>query len=190
MTSWSRVSAILTFIVVGGETLNTLLSFTSIYIKMRNTYEENWVIFGQCKKCKNFFHMNEEFWYKSKSWFMWFSSLCKTCDNKWRWKRGKNYEVAREANKRYYEKNKKKIVQGNHKRGKAKWYDIIQSSTRKRIKRLWIRPDSCPICWRKDVRIIAHHPDYSNRFLIVFCCDSCHMNIHNWNIECPKPIEI
>lgn len=161
---------------------------------MRKTYERNWIIYGQCSRCGEYFEMSNEFWYSNKSWFMWFSTECKKCDNERRLRlshiRPKNYEASRIASKKYYEKNKKEIQQKNHARGKLKWYDKIHRSTKKKIDRRWIRPSSCPICWANGVRIIAHHPDYNDRNLIVFCCDSCHRNIHNGNIECPKPINI
>ena len=173
-----------------GKIINTFPSFTSVYIKMRNTYEENWVIFGQCKECKNFFQMTEEFRYKGKGWFMWFSSLCKTCDNELRKNRWNNHTTTSKANKKYYKTHKDKIIKSNHIRWKEKWYEKIHDFVRKRIKKLWIRPKECPICGGVWVRIIAHHPDYTKKNLIVFCCDSCHRNIHNWNIKCPKPIEI
>jgi hypothetical protein len=26
--------------------------------------------------------------------------------------------------------------------------------------------------------------------VVVFCCKFCHKNIHEWNIECPRPINL
>lgn len=156
---------------------------------MRKIRIENWVKYGQCKICHEFFEMDDKYWYHNSSWLMWFSNSCKKCSNEARNRLWKNPEVSHRANKKYYETHKEKILSNNYKRWKEKWYDNVHSATRKKVARLWIRPDSCPICWDK-CRIVAHHPDYNDRFLIVFCCDSCHRNIHNWNIECPTPIRI
>lgn len=70
-----------------------------------------------------------------------------------------------------------------------KIYRNIQLRVRRRINKLWIRPDTCPICWYKS-DIVAHHPDYNKRYEIVFCCKSCHRFIHNGTIECPETIDV
>ena len=136
---------------------------------MRKIRVENWIKFGQCKICNEFFEMSDDFWYHSIDGYMWYESKCKKCSNKIRTTYKTNPDVSHRANKKYYESHKDKIIFNNHRRWKEKWYDIIQSATRRRIEKLWIRPSSCPICWDK-CRIVAHHPDYSDRFLIVFCC--------------------
>ena len=57
------------------------------------------------------------------------------------------------------------------------------------IRKLWIRPKVCPICW-SNKRIISHHPDYNKWYEIIFCCDKCHRNIHTWHLECPPIINL
>jgi hypothetical protein len=41
-----------------------------------------------------------------------------------------------------------------------------------------IRPHKCSICWVEWKKIIAHHPNYNERYNVVFCCESCHRDIH------------
>ena len=67
------------------------------------------------------------------------------------------------------------------------WYWAIHLKTARAIKKLWIRPKTCPICW-EETRVEAHHPNYEKRNEIIFACNKCHQRIHNWWIECPKNI--
>lgn len=66
-------------------------------------------------------------------------------------------------------------------------YWAVHQRTQKLIKKLWIRPSNCPICWC-EWKIEAHHPDYNNRNEVVFCCISCHQLIHHGVIPTPQPI--
>lgn len=60
------------------------------------------------------------------------------------------------------------------------------------VERNKLRPKVCPICWTIG-KTEMHHPSY-NSFddwsKVVFCCTSCHRNIHLWKIECPAPINL
>lgn len=95
----------------------------------------------------------------------------------------------REKRREYVRNNYATIKEKRKERDKLKWYNAIQLRAKRLIKKLWIRPNKCPICWFCS-DIVAHHPDYSKRYEIVFCCKSCHNFIHNWTMECPQPIDI
>jgi hypothetical protein len=41
-----------------------------------------------------------------------------------------------------------------------------------------IRPKICEICGKYTDRIMAHHTDYSQPFLVVWVCPRCHGEIH------------
>lgn len=85
---------------------------------------------------------------------------------------------------RYYnnESRREYIYKTSSERRKRKWYWNIHNKTAKMIRKLWIRPETCPICWY-EWRIIAHHPDYNKPNEIVFCCQICHDNIHKEKIS-------
>lgn len=97
-------------------------------------------------------------------------------DPEWREKR-RIYE------KEHYEQRQKRRKE----RDSEKWYTKIHTLTNKVIKKLWIRPNICPICW-ETAKIQAHHPDYNKRYEIIRACTKCHQRIHNWWFECPKDI--
>lgn len=91
--------------------------------------------------------------------------------------------------KKYRNSHREQLTEANRERRTSKWYSKAHSITKYYIDKLNIRPDVCPICWTHTI-IVAHHPDYSKELEIVFCCNACHKNIHVWNIECPKPINL
>lgn len=102
-----------------------------------------------------------------------------------------------EANKEKYVKHYKEYIRKNRKhinemeriRDKKEWYRIAHKEAWELIRKLWIRPEKCPICYN-NWPIYAHHPDYTKPTEIVFCCQSCHQLIHSWHKECPKPINL
>lgn len=103
----------------------------------------------------------------------------------------------REANREYYNaymeeyrnNNKDELKAKRIERDNNKWYVSIHNKTNKLIRKLWIKPTICPICWEKH-RIYSHHPNYDKWNEIVFCCQSCHQLIHSGRIECPEIIDI
>lgn len=98
-------------------------------------------------------------------------------------------EKVREKRREYIHKHYESIRVKNKERWKLMWYNAVQLRAKRLIKKLWIRPNKCPICWFCS-DIVAHHPDYTKWYEIVFCCKSCHNFIHNWTMECPQPINI
>lgn len=38
-------------------------------------------------------------------------------------------------------------------------------------------------CGQKDVQTEAHHPDYSNPYVVVWCCRSCHRCIESGSLK-------
>ena len=93
------------------------------------------------------------------------------------------------AHKEYYELHKDEMSLKHKERNKTKWYVSVHNRTALLIRKKWIRPKICPICWNTGI-IEAHHPDYSKRNEIVFCCQSCHHDIHNWYIKGIQTINI
>ena len=142
-----------------------------------------------CKVCWIDKGDTKENWYFYKWKRFWLK--CRECTIEWR-KSEHERELARERDRKRYDNNQNRktyISKKSNERRKRKWYNWIHLRTERRIVRLWIRPNTCPICWDKT-RIVSHHPDYSKPYEIVFCCQICHDKIHRNKIECPTPIEI
>lgn len=164
-------------------------------------YKKDWTTFLKCKECWKFKELVKENRYKHPQWFMGVLWRCKECIKAWRKTERERIMSRKNDQKRYYEENGKRqkrlkeyakdyysrdYVKENKKkymteRRHKMWYWKIHSKTEKFIRKKWIRPDKCNICWRNK-KIIAHHPDYSKRNEVVFCCDSCHSKIHSWKI--------
>lgn len=154
-------------------------------------YSKDWKIFLQCKECNLFKDIAEDF-YTHKEWFLWVLWRCRSCIKAWR-KTEHELQMARIRDMERYRNNPKRradIFESAKKRGKKKWHKPIHTKTTRLINKLWVRPTVCPICLQHSDRIIAHHPDYSKRYEIVFCCQICHDKIHRLKIECPKPIDL
>ena len=101
----------------------------------------------------------------------------------------KSNEHYKEYMRKYELEHKQEILDRKKKKREEMWYWAMHIKTPRLIKKLWIRPKACPICW-EERRIEAHHPDNNIWYEIVFCCTQCHQRIHNWWIECPKPINL
>jgi len=103
----------------------------------------------------------------------------------------KNIEwwVYKRRREKYYNTHKDQYLQRKRERKKEMGYEPIHTKTSKFIRKLWIRPKICPICWT-TWKVEAHHPDYNKWYEVVFCCTKCHQRIHNWWFECPKPIDL
>ena len=101
----------------------------------------------------------------------------------------KSNEHYKEYMRKYELEHKQEILDRKKKKRDEMWYWAMHIKTPRLIKKLWIRPKVCPICW-EERRIEAHHPDNNVWYEIVFCCTQCHQRIHNWWIECPKPINL
>ncbi len=146
-------------------------------------YKEGGTTFLKCKQCNIFKELNDDNWYKHSEGFLWVLWRCKECIKNWR-KTEHELEMARKRDMdRYYNNPKRReyLFKSWTERRKRKWYWPIHTKTDRRIKKLWIRPTNCPICWY-EWRIIAHHPDYNKWHEIVFCCQICHDKIHKWKI--------
>ena len=124
----------------------------------------------------------KDYWYFYEWKRLWLK--CKSCMLEWR-KTEYERSMARKRDRdRYYNNLKRReyVFKTALERRKEKWYWHIHTKTEKMIKKLWMRPNYCPICWKEN-RIIAHHPDYSKWYEIVFCCQPCHAKIHKWELE-------
>lgn len=93
-----------------------------------------------------------------------------------------------------YEIRKKYMFEYNHSHPRKKYprkreMDIMHSKTADYIRKKWIRPTQCNICWAER-RVISHHPNNDIWNEIVWCCDRCHRLIHSGYLECPKPIDL
>lgn len=101
----------------------------------------------------------------------------------------KTNEHYKEYMKKYEQENKDKILERKKNKRIEMWYWAMHLKTARTIKKLWIRPKVCPICW-EEKRVEAHHPNNDIWYEIVRACNQCHQRIHNWWIECPKPINL
>lgn len=92
--------------------------------------------------------------------------------------------------KHYAETHKEQISIRKKIRDSEKWYVHIHNKTWLYIRKYNLRPESCQICWNSKCIIEAHHPDYKKWNEVVFCCQHCHHEIHNWYLSCPQPIDL
>lgn len=103
--------------------------------------------------------------------------------------RSEHEDLVKKRRSNYSKRYKKEINEKNKERGKIKWYTKPHRDVWRLLRKLSIRPNICPICMREK-NVYAHHPDYSKPYEIVFCCQSCHANIHKGLIECPSAINL
>lgn len=134
-----------------------------------------WEILKICTKCWVEKPLTEFRKRKDRPNGLWVRSQCKVCERNQQRKHD-FYRFHNDAKRRQY------VFEQSNLRRKRKWYWKIHRKTANMIKKKNIRPKSCPICWVEG-EVIAHHPDYSKRNEISFCCKQCHMSIHRWEIE-------
>lgn len=168
----------------------------------REHYEKDWKVYIKCNRCWEFRDSDLYTTYKTSNAFMNKGSYCKKCRADYRkLNKDKNHEYIKEYNLRnrekildskreYNKRNSSLLVEKNRERVARMWYSKLHKKTNYTITKLWIRPKICPLCWSSDYKIEAHHPSNEVWNEIVFCCQSCHSWIHNWFVECPKPIDL
>lgn len=100
-----------------------------------------------------------------------------------------NLDKCEERNRKYYEHNKKDMSMKKRKKREEMWYKKIHDMVQRELKKRWWYPDRCTYCGKKK-KNYAHHPNYDKWNEVVFLCSSCHQRVHNWEIICPKPIDI
>ena len=109
-----------------------------------------------------------------------------------------NREKMRMTSNVYYQNNKERLAQYrseyNKRHNDELWFNLATFHTKaeKYARNHSLIPWQCPICWN-DEKVEMHHPSYEKYeywWRVVFCCHSCHKQIHNWVIECPQPINL
>mgnify|MGYP003301552576 CR=1 FL=1 len=170
----------------------------------KREYKYEWdVLYIKCPKCWEFKTIDE--YNKSKLWAFWTVWRCKVCVSSWN---HKYYDSKAKQQQDYYWNNKERI--NAHKR---EYYLKTQKHKKYRDKmteELWfnrhtfhvkacdyvnehsLRPERCSICGSCGT-IEMHHPSYEKYeywSMVVFCCKSCHRQIHSWRIKCPSPINL
>lgn len=99
-------------------------------------------------------------------------------------KRAKYNEIWRKENpeyfKQYYKQNKKIRLECNKRFWKNhperyKQFCIYQNA---RNKGILINPNQCQLCGTKEMKIQAHHFDYSKPLQVTWICLECHKEIH------------
>lgn len=184
---------------------------------MRKHYVLDWIQYVECTTCREMRCVDA--FNKAKKWLFGKRAICKECEKEYRlWRseenkeylknyyrtnreemlnkhaeyREKNRDRIREREKEYYHRNSEKIKQ--KRKEWTVWVNMFNKIARQKskylISKLWIKPNICPICWKDEFSIEAHHPDYNKWNEIVFCCKSCHLLIHSWRIKCPKTIDL
>jgi hypothetical protein len=76
-----------------------------------------------------------------------------------------NREIRLEANKRFWKRHPERY----------KNWKIYTSA--RRLGKL-LNPGQCTLCGTKEVKIQAHHFDYSKPLEVTWLCKSCHIEIH------------
>lgn len=174
----------------------------------RREYKYVWdELYLRCNSCWEW--KDSSCYYKWRLYKFWLSTNCKKCVSDWH---RKDYENNRDKiadrNKDYYWNNKQKVREY-----KSEYY----SNTKKQkaykdfmTEKLWfnrhtfhvkafdyvnehsLRPERCSICGSCGA-VEMHHPSYKKYECwseVVFCCRSCHRQIHSWRIDCPAPIDL
>lgn len=164
---------------------------------MANTsYELWWKTFLKCKECGEFKEINSENWYPHKEGYLWVLWRCKECILKWRKTehemnmariRDRDRYINNKLRRDYIHKSTKERTKKHMKKTPTRNANHIKAD--RKIKKLWVRPKACPICWY-EWRIIAHHPDINIWNEVVFCCQICHDKIHKNKIKCPSPLDL
>ena len=142
-------------------------------------YVENDITYLECKECQKYKTLSE--FYKHSEWFLGVLGRCRICIRSWR-KTEKELQMARVRDKVRYTSNPNRrsyVFKSAKERRAIKWYSNIHVKTARRIKKLWNRPEVCPICKIQPLnwRIEAHHFDYSKWNEIIFCCSICHSKL-------------
>lgn len=137
----------------------------------------------ECKQCKKY--KNLSMYYKHKQWYLWVLWRCKECILLGRKTEPELLMSRKRDADRYYnnEKRRNYIFASSKERRKEKWYWKIHLKTSRKIKKLWIRPDKCPLCGRTDSRIEAHHFNYNYWYKVIFACSICHSKLDQWKIN-------
>ena len=162
-----------------------------------------------CNECWEVKELTSDFWVKDNKSKHWFVYKCKECLRKRHKIAQHKYNMSHKEEKHLYnitynkehreeirekrrigrekEKEKRKlrmkeVSKKTHAHNKLMGYSPTHQRVSRIIKKLWIRPKSCSICWFEWL-VVAHHPDYSKWNEIVFCCNSCHRLIHSWEID-------
>jgi len=175
-----------------------LIEYKTTQWKKRYWKEIDWKQYLVCTKCGQLKELSTDNYYKHKDWFMWYCSYCKECRKNVyefdkdliRTRKHNCYIKNRDKRLLYYrEYNKRDYVKENHYNNTDMHKHSIRIKTQKYIKSLWLRPSKCPICWY-EWPIQAHHLNYNKWNEVVFCCQTCHSQIHHWIINCPQPIDL
>lgn len=104
---------------------------------------------------------------------------CKTCKKFDYRKAGEKYTIAyKKKNKKYYDKNREKILQK-----RRKWYESNQQKVEAHwkvtnaIKKGTLQRKPCENCGKTE-KIDAHHEDYSKPLDVAWLCHRCHLRRH------------
>lgn len=171
--------------------------------------ERWWKKYLVCNECWVEKELTWEFWNKDSRSELWYIYKCKECLHKNAKKPSHKYYLShkqkvheynvryrrehreelrdkrrlnRKSDEAWRKKNMKEISKKTNAHAKKMWYIPVHDKVYRAIKKLWNRPKKCPMCWYKWL-VVAHHPDYSKRYEVVFCCNSCHSLIHKWEIQ-------
>lgn len=145
------------------------------------SYEVDWKKYLMCKQCWQYKELTPDNWYYHPEGYLWVLGRCQDCIKRWRKSEHERLMARKRDEYRYYNNPKRNeyVKEKSAERIIRKWYKLVHWRTARKIKKLWIRPELCPICGSRT-RIISHHPDYEHWNQIVFCCQPCHAKIHNW----------
>ena len=115
-----------------------------------------------CIQCK--VEKSLKAFHKSKSSYLGVNPKCKDCRNVKNPRKPMSptdsYIATREAEQRYADKNR------NKRRAKDAVKQAIKGG-------LLIKPNSCSHC-KLELRVEAHHPDYSEPLEVIWLCITCH----------------
>ncbi|MDR1346811.1 MAG: hypothetical protein LBJ63_00035 [Prevotellaceae bacterium] len=139
----------------------------------------NGIMLYKCSSCGNF--MSADFYYKSKRNPIGITSQCKKCHIK--------TSIATRSVEKERERAKlraRRIRIENP--GYFKKYEKVKKKTYKTLARYMLnkaiknriitKPNFCESCGRDNVRITAHHSDYSEPLRVEWLCYECHAKIH------------
>ena len=115
-----------------------------------------------CSKCKKTLPLSDFHKYERRSATHY--SQCKHCKAEYKRENKEKLLVAqrkrRQNNAKYNEKQRT-------------WNKVYYALSNGRIK----KPLLCSICGKSDIKIQAHHDNYTKPFDIIWCCQSCHVQL-------------
>lgn len=138
------------------------------------------MVVKKCKTCLLEFSIDN--FYKHKQMLDGYLNICKKCTCiRIKKERRLNPDKHSARERKRYTGNRKVSIDTNstnyRKNNSDKYLAHTALNNAVRDGRI-IKPDSCELCSRTNIRICGHHDDYSKKLDVKWLCDRCHRRYH------------